>query len=144
MVPFGIHVQGLHRGRGCGALAAPHPTPPLLGNLVHTFDFLYKRTHSRRQNAHTKKPCNLKNVFPVVGTQITKPFSWRMLLRVGQAPLLLLQVPDVAWSLQTNLPCCWLFINSGLRSSIIPLVLLLTSKYRFGLQWNSSTTFKEE
>ena len=28
---------------------APHP---LLGNVVHTFDFLYKHTHSRKWNAH--------------------------------------------------------------------------------------------
>ena len=27
-------------------------SPPRLGNLVHTFDFLYKRTHLRRWNAH--------------------------------------------------------------------------------------------
>ena len=39
--------QGPRRGRPGGGLS-----PPLLGHLVQTFDFLYERTHSRRHNAH--------------------------------------------------------------------------------------------
>ena len=48
--------QGLRRGTGSGwgtwALPPPPPPPPLLGKLVHTFVFLYERTHSRRRNAY--------------------------------------------------------------------------------------------
>ena len=43
--------QGLCRGRGWGGGVAW--ASPTLGNLVHTYiDFLYKRTYSRRWNAH--------------------------------------------------------------------------------------------
>ena len=48
--------------------------PPLLGNLVHTFDFPYERTHSRRRNAH-------KNV-----TLSPYPPSLRLLTRSRSAP----------------------------------------------------------
>ena len=53
-----VATQGPRRGKGWG-LSHPPPLPPnththtlLLGNLVHTFDFPYERTHSRRRNAH--------------------------------------------------------------------------------------------
>ena len=43
-------IQGSRRGRGWGF--TPPPPPSLLGNLVHTFDFFYEHTHSRRWNAN--------------------------------------------------------------------------------------------
>ena len=45
-----VQRKGFNRGRageGAGGLLSPH-----LGNSVHTFDFLYERTHPRRRNAH--------------------------------------------------------------------------------------------
>ena len=42
---FGKLTQGPRRGRGWGRGGT-------LGQLVHTFDFLYEHTHSRRRNAH--------------------------------------------------------------------------------------------
>ena len=53
-----VATQGPRRGKGWGLSHPPPPSPPththtlLLGNLVHTFDFPYERTHSRRRNAH--------------------------------------------------------------------------------------------
>ena len=41
-------------------------SPQLLANLVHTFDFLYERTHSRRRNAHKNGTFKFSGAFPVI------------------------------------------------------------------------------
>ena len=54
MFPGAAQGKGLGRGGG-RCLTTPHPpTPRLLGNWVHTFDFLYERTYSRRRNTQKK------------------------------------------------------------------------------------------
>ena len=48
----GQEMYSTAQGPRTGGAGGLQPLPPLLGNLVHTFDFLYERTHSRRRNAH--------------------------------------------------------------------------------------------
>ena len=55
---FHIHTAypGCHRLLDPGSAQGKGPEgliePPLLGNSVHTFDFIYEPTHSRTRNAH--------------------------------------------------------------------------------------------
>ena len=67
VIPFKHDTPGVHGGGGGGGRGAWVPPPPSLDNLVHTFDFLYEHTHSRRCNAHKNMTFfKTSNAFPAI------------------------------------------------------------------------------